>query len=55
MSNAPTLSPAMQAQLARLTKLSERQLRAILVVLPEDPAPQWAKDLIRNRVEEFLA
>lgn len=48
-------SPAMQAQLARLTKLSTRQLRAILVVLPDDPAPQWAKDLIRKEVTRLLA
>lgn len=47
-------SPQMQAQLNRLKKLTPAQLRAVLVVLPEDPAPQWCKDLIRREVIKLL-
>lgn len=55
MTATPKMTPAMQAQLARLSKLTRAQLQAILVVLPEDPAPDWCKDLIRKRVTELLA
>ncbi len=43
-----------EVHLARLNNLSAEQLHGLLPLIPQDPAPKWAKDMIRDRINQLL-
>lgn len=44
----------MEKELSRLNALSNRQLQKALALVPSDPAPEWAKVLITDRINQIL-
>jgi len=48
------MNAAMQAELARLEKLSDVQLYQVLEAMDDDPAPKWVKDLIAKKINSIF-
>jgi hypothetical protein len=44
----------MEKELARLNALTNAQLRKALTLVPSDPAPEWAKKLITDRINQII-
>lgn len=52
--NSRSTANLMEKELNRLNKLDNLQLLEVLNRLETEPAPQWVKDLVLNKIRSLL-